>query len=307
MTTRLPDVALTELSAQDMPLAWVGMAGIALPLRLTEQAAGAVLAARAEVAVDLPRGDVKGIHMSRLHALLDDFSANETLNPASLDALLAAMIASHQDCGTTAARLRLTADVLRRRHALLTAGIGGWHRYPFQIEATRTGKDWHLSLAVQVLYASTCPCSAALVRQHLRDAFVAEYAHATPTVEAVADWLSHNGTLATPHSQRSEAHVHVTIPHDRTDLGLFALIDCIEQAVATPVQTAVKRADEQAFAKLNGQNLMYVEDAVRRIAAALQPAFPDFRLAVRHLESLHAHDAIAEVERKSAAEDAHER
>ncbi|KPY95846.1 hypothetical protein ALO94_200453 [Pseudomonas syringae pv. spinaceae] len=34
------------------------------------------------------------------------------------------------------------------------------------------------------------------------------------------------------------------------------------------MQTAVKRADEQAFARLNGQNLMYVEDAARTCTVA---------------------------------------
>jgi GTP cyclohydrolase I len=36
------------------------------------------------------------------------------------------------------------------------------------------------------------------------------------------------------------------------------------------VQTAVKRADEQAFALANGQNLMFCEDAARRLHLALR-------------------------------------
>ena len=99
--------------------------------------------------------------------------------------------------------------------------------------------------------------------------------------------------MATPHSQRSEAKVSINISEEgASDLGLLALIDCVEKAVATPVQTAVKRADEQAFAALNGQNLMFVEDAARRIESALENYnAPD--VYVRHIESLHAHDAVA--------------
>jgi GTP cyclohydrolase I len=61
------------------------------------------------------------------------------------------------------------------------------------------------------------------------------------------------------------------------------------------VQTAVKRADEQAFALLNGQNLMFCEDAARRIQAALEPdeRISDFWLRASHHESLHPHDAVA--------------
>ncbi len=57
------------------------------------------------------------------------------------------------------------------------------------------------------------------------------------------------------------------------------------------MQTAVKRADEQAFAALNGQNLMFVEDAARRIEAALV-GYQNPGIQVRHLESLHPHDAV---------------
>ncbi len=68
-----------------------------------------------------------------------------------------------------------------------------------------------------------------------------------------------------------------------------------EQALGTAVQTAVKRADEQAFALANGQNLMFCEDAARRLHSALllQPELSAFQLRVVHAESLHAHDAVA--------------
>ena len=80
-------------------------------------------------------------------------------------------------------------------------------------------------------------------------------------------------------------------------LPVTALIDAVEAALATPVQTAVKREDEQAFAELNAANLMFCEDAARRVAAALSqdPRVLRFDATVSHLESLHAHDAVARV------------
>ncbi|CAH2810686.1 MAG: GTP cyclohydrolase I (EC type 2 [uncultured Caballeronia sp.] len=63
--------------------------------------------------------------------------------------------------------------------------------------------------------------------------------------------------------------MRVDLPVDAPSLGLTHLIDRIEQALGTPVQTAVKRADEQAFVALNGQNLMFVEDAARRVQGVL--------------------------------------
>jgi len=70
-----------------------------------------------------------------------------------------------------------------------------------------------------------------------------------------------------------------------------------EGALKTPVQTAVKREDEQEFARLNGSNQMFCEDAARRLKNALnaQSEYLDFWVRVEHIESLHAHDAVAMV------------
>ncbi|WP_290797590.1 GTP cyclohydrolase, FolE2/MptA family, partial [Halomonas sp.] len=78
-------------------------------------------------------------------------------------------------------------------------------------------------------------------------------------------------------------------------LPLLALVDLVERALGTALQTAVKRVDEQAFALANGQNLMFCEDAARRLHHALrdQPGLEGFSLRVVHAESLHAHDAVA--------------
>jgi len=77
-------------------------------------------------------------------------------------------------------------------------------------------------------------------------------------------------------------------------LAIDTLIEQLEQAIGTPVQTAVKREDEQAFAKLNGENLMFCEDAARRLKAMLnqQTDIADYWFKIEHQESLHAHNAV---------------
>ena len=69
----------------------------------------------------------------------------------------------------------------------------------------------------------------------------------------------------------------------------------MEQVLATPVQTAVKREDEREFARLNAANLMFCEDAGRRLKAMLNARddIEDFLVRVEHHESLHAHDAVS--------------
>jgi len=111
----------------------------------------------------------------------------------------------------------------------------------------------------------------------------------------VLAWLgSEDGIVATPHAQRSTADVQVRLAHG-FDFPIVELVDVIEHALGTPVQTAVKREDEQAFALANGQNLMFCEDAARRMQRALDAdeRIADFRVRATHHESLHPHDAVA--------------
>ena len=83
----------------------------------------------------------------------------------------------------------------------------------------------------------------------------------------------------------------------RKPFSVRQVIDAIEAALGTPVQTVVKREDEQAFARANADNLMFCEDAARRVAAvvATSDRVARFDVTVSHFESLHAHDAVARV------------
>ena len=63
----------------------------------------------------------------------------------------------------------------------------------------------------------------------------------------------------------------------------------------TPVQIIVKREDEQEFARLNGNNPMFVEDAVRFISDVVDklPGVLDWSVVANHYESLHPWSACA--------------
>ncbi len=110
----------------------------------------------------------------------------------------------------------------------------------------------------------------------------------------MSEWLNKNGSVATPHSQRSHADITI-VPLTEKGWSLPDLIDELELALGTAVQTAVKRIDEQEFARMNGSNLMFCEDAARRLRSVLeaQTYLGDYHLKATHLESLHPHDAVA--------------
>ena len=292
----MPDIANDARPATAGQLAWVGMGEIEAPVRVaTDGVESAAVPARIKAFVNLHRADVRGIHMSRLYLHLDRHLAAEPLSANSLRRLLRDFLDSHADLSDRA-MVEIRFDHLLRRKALVSDNTG-WKAYPVTLVATLDRAGFELELGVQVAYSSTCPCSAALARQLIEEQFRNDFAAGGPVdADAVLRWLgSEQGIVATPHSQRSHADVKVRLASNVSELPIVDLVDRIEGSLKTPVQTAVKREDEQAFARLNGQNLMFCEDAARRMQSALQTdeRIADFWLRASHFESLHAHDAVA--------------
>ena len=60
------------------------------------------------------------------------------------------------------------------------------------------------------------------------------------------------------------------------------------------MQVIVKRRDEQAFAELNGSNMLFSEDVCRILYGALDEfdLVKDFCVVVEHFESLHPWNAV---------------
>jgi GTP cyclohydrolase I len=285
----LPDIA-AQASRQALPLEWVGMCGIALPVLFDGQR----LSAKADAGVSLDDGEARGIHMSRLYLALEMLE-QERLTPALLRRVLQRFLDTHEGLSHSA-YLNIHADLLLKRPALISP-LSGWKSYPVSIHARLKNAMFHVELNIDIPYSSTCPCSAALARQLIQQQFVDDFANQPLQHADVLAWLgTTKGIVATPHSQRSNAQLRLRLDDYLDDLPLIALINDAEAALGTAVQTAVKRADEQAFALANGQNLMFCEDAARRLNLALKrsPGINAFHLKVVHAESLHAHDAVAE-------------
>lgn len=291
-TVELPDVA-TATSGHAATLDWVGMEEICLPLQL----AGRPVPSRVSAGVSLDSPEARGIHMSRLYLALRELAHRE-LDGAAIRAVLDTFLVTHAGL-SDAAYLDVSGEVPLERSAL-TTDLAGWKAYPFRIESVRDAAGCRLSLEVEVGYSSTCPCSAALARQAIQEQFDQDFAAGPVDAATFRDWLGRaEAIVATPHSQRSEARVRVNLDSAGATLPLDHLVDSVEDALGTALQTAVKRADEKAFALANGRNPMFCEDAARRIDRALrEPYGPGgYSLCVRHRESLHAHDAVARIER----------
>ena len=298
-TTSLPDVTATESVQFNRVIDWVGMTDVEVSLLLN---GSRLTPATVDLFVDLSNAESKGIHMSRLYLTGLETLKKEPLSMKLIKELLHSLV-DGQKGNSLQAKVVLNFELPLKRKALVSQTFGERH-YPIEIEAVaiKTGDGSYLydfEVRFKALYSSTCPCSAALSRQLVKNKwteFAKENNKKDFSVEDVAEWLNNSESIiATPHAQRSQAYLKI-MPKDFSLDQLESWIDTIEMEVLkTPVQTAVKREDEQEFARLNGTNLMFCEDAARRVAYWLDdnPEIEGYWARMEHWESLHAHNAVS--------------
>ncbi|WP_420598688.1 GTP cyclohydrolase FolE2 [Neptuniibacter sp.] len=287
-----------EIDAEvNCPVDWVGMNGIKIPISIEDINMGFLdVIAKIDSHVNLISNEDRGIHMSRIYIELCKFLKGGPININILQNLAKKILVS-QNGISSRSQIKMDFDLSIPRRSLISDNTG-WSNYSnsLNVALNETG-EVRIELLTRIPYSSTCPCSAALSRQLLQKEFEQSFPSGEMiSSETVQGWLlSEKGSYATPHSQRSLATVCVELDKDLGAFPIMRLIDLVEGSLKTAVLTVVKREDEQEFARLNGNNLMFCEDAARRIKNTLQhtKGFSDFWLKVEHFESLHAHDAVA--------------
>jgi len=292
----LPDPAIAAAGCPGVALDWVGMRGIVLPIRYRDDVHA--IAASVNTWVDLVDPKARGIHMSRLYSLLQAQMTDRRIDARTLRSVLEAMLASHSGLSSRA-QIDLAMDRVLLRPALVSP-MAGWQRYPMIVRARKSQGGCQFEIELTIGYSSTCPSSAALSRHATAAALSEQFGRSPVAPSEIAAWLSSAaGSIATAHAQRSEARLRLRLRDGAQWPEAEQIVDRAEAALGTPLQTAVKRVDEQAFALRNAQNLMFYEDAARHLHAAIMrdDPFDDFHVRVAHFESLHAHDAVANAAR----------
>jgi GTP cyclohydrolase I len=294
----MPDVALDSGARVGGTLDKVGMTDIEVPVRLRDNDGMVFLCpAKADAFVSLDDPKARGIHMSRLFLALQESFASEELNLTVVKRLLSQFVGSHAGISRSA-YVHLVFDLPVKRRALVSDNAS-WRTYPVTVSGDLRGGHFRFRLGITAAYSSTCPCSAALARQLIQEKFRSDFVdQAAISTDDMAAWLGKESSiLATPHSQRSYAKLEVEISDPEQAPTFVQLIDLVEGALKTPVQAAVKREDEQEFARLNGANLMFCEDAGRRLKRVLDAdaRVSDYRVEAVHVESLHPHNAVSVV------------
>ena len=281
----------------------VGISPVDLPI-LSKRRDGEspqVLQARASLYCSLDDPNAKGLNLSRLYLLMHE-SIKDTL---SVDGISNALKEMSTKVGSNNAFCKLrykypwTQKALRTRQPLTDQEIlwgdyeelangekislkkmEGHIAYDIILEgryhkSEGRAPEFKFYLTVEYVYSSTCPCSFELAD------------NATQLRNAAAN----------AHSQRSRMRTTVEFGLDNI-VWIEDLVELHRKLIPTEVQVVVKRRDEQAFAELNGSNLLFSEDAVRLMYEGLDEWFAegrikDFRVITDHEESLHPWNAIA--------------
>lgn len=291
MNKTLPDVAKETLSEKLAPIDWVGMKAIELPVLVKQGEDTYRIPARVDAQVSLDKSPSRGIHMSRLYLITQELLTQKELSLGLLGDATTAFLQTHEDLSTQAqVHVHFEAPLARKA---LKSSHQAWRSYPVTLSSVRSPQGGSYFVEVLVTYSSTCPASAALSRQLIQDNFKQQFENKNLDFETLRSWLgTTQGIVATPHAQRSFARVKAEVS---ADFNFTSLIDLVEESLQTAVQGAVKREDEQEFALRNGQNLMFCEDAARRVKASLetQSQILDYVAELNHVESLHPHNAVS--------------
>lgn len=294
LSSSKPDIASTKPHITKI-LEKVGMKNVEIPILFRNQNNQLTsIPAKCDLFVSLDDPHAKGIHMSRLFLTAQEHLTRNELTYENLTNLLLNIRESH-NLLSYSAFIKVDFDLMIQRAALISNNLG-WRFYPTSIKGNLRKNDIDFDITFRITYSSTCPCSAALSRQLIQEGFLEEFKNKNLIHEEVFNWLGkEESQIATPHGQRSYADITVRFKDYNNPICIINLINMVEATLSTPVQSAVKREDEQEFARLNGSNFMFSEDAARKIKSIfdIEEKIFDYKIEVRHLESLHPHDAVA--------------
>lgn len=283
-----PDVAQENLNYK-LAIDRVGLHDVSLPVLLTDKIN---TSAKITLLVSLDNKKQRGIHMSRLYLTLFEHFSKNIVSFSTLKTVLLKAIKS-QKGDSTSGQIKLSVDMPVLRKALKSE-VKGWRYYPiyFQVNYYKKNNSFKYTAGGEVLYSSTCPCSASLSSQIIKNDFINKFPKKNSlNKKEVLNYLSDKQFLtATPHAQKSSAFFKLQIKEaGKHNFSFLKAINEIEDSLGTAVQTAVKREDEAEFAKRNAQNLMFCEDAARRLGQLFnnKKNILDYIVHVQHYESLH--------------------
>ncbi len=250
---------------RNLPIQRVGVTNLRYPIVVLDRARSRQeTVASFTLSVNLPH-QFKGTHMSRFIEVLDEHRGEVTMDtvPVILSDL-------RQRLDAESARVEVEFPYFLERSAPET-GATALMDYRCAFIGEVNGEDSDFILRTEVPVTSLCPCS-----------------------REISDYGAHN----------QRGYVTVDLRTGRDDAGedqmvwIEEVVDLVERCASSPVYPLLKRPDERAVTMRAYDNPVFVEDLVRSVAVALQEDWRVvwFRVNALNQESIHNHDAFAEIE-----------
>jgi GTP cyclohydrolase I len=248
----------SERDLRGIGLNRVGVRGIKRPMEVLSMEGPALhTVGRFCAFTDLPP-DVRGSHMSRIAQLVLQWDGRVPC-PSSARELLSSLSSS----------LGASASEAEVRFPFFVPKASPVTRIPCPLEvrcrvlASLRGEDLSFRLAVKVPVKTLCPCS-----------------------REISSFGAHN--------QRARVTIEVG---SRRMIWIEELVAVAEENASSPVYPVLKRQDERFVTEGAYMRPRFVEDLARDCAARLleDPRVESLRVRVVSHESIHDHDAVAEV------------
>ena len=239
----------------------VGVQGIRFPIAVeTHQAGNQAVDATFNMYVSLA-ADRKGTHMSRFLELLNQFQDGMTPDRA---VELCHLLRSTLDADRAHVEMAFTYFIEKSAPATGKTGLMDY-TVRMTCDASAEGDQFVLSVAAPA--TSLCPCS-----------------------KEISKYGAHNQRCLIT----ADIKMHQMV-------WIEELVELIESSASCPVYSVLKRPDEKVVTELAFENPKFVEDIVRDLARSLDAdeRIGWYRIHSENFESIHSHNAYAEIERSS--------
>ena len=250
---------------RNIPIDQVGVTDLRYPIVVLDRDQGRQeTVAHITMSVNLPH-HFKGTHMSRFIEVLNEHRGEVTMH--TLPLLIRDL---RERLEAESARVEVRFPYFINREAPVS-GARALMDYDCSFIGESNGKSMDFVLGVRIPVTSLCPCS-----------------------KEISDYGAHN--------QRGYVTIEIRTVMDESGvpelIWIEELIDVAESAASAPVYALLKRPDERHVTMHAYDHPAFVEDIVRDVAVLLQDdqRVGWFRVHVSNQESIHNHNAFAQVE-----------
>lgn len=266
------DLKDVQLESHDslLPIDHAGVTGLRYPVSVLDRASGRQeTVATISMSVDLPR-HFKGTHMSRFIEVLNRHRGEITMRtmPAMLDDLRKCL-----EAGKARIEVRFPYFIEK---AAPVSGARALMDYDCAFVAESEGDRHDFMMSIDVPVGSLCPCS-----------------------KAISDYGAHNQRGIISIQVRCAGLVDPRAA-SREMVWLEELVEVADSSASCPVYPLLKRPDERHVTMKAFENPAFVEDMVRNAASRMieDARITWFRVRAENQESIHNHNAFAEIEWK---------